>query len=108
MHRLALALLALCLAAGNAAAQSDWPAKPVRFVIPFPGGSFADITIRILQKKLGPRLGQAIVVDNRSGASGDIGSEVLAKATPDGYYFGVATNSTHGVSAALNPKLPCD
>src|SRR5215467_59572 len=108
MPRLLLALLALCLAATTASAQSDWPTKPVRFVIPFPAGSFADITMRIIQQKLGPRLGQAIVVDNRSGASGDIGSEVLAKASPDGYVFGIATNSSHGVSPALNPKLPYD
>jgi tripartite-type tricarboxylate transporter receptor subunit TctC len=108
MHRLLLALLALYLAAGDASAQANWPTKPVRFVIPFPAGSFADITIRILQQKLGPRLGRPLVVDNRSGASGDIGSDMLAKAAPDGYWFGVATNSTHGVSPALNPRLPYD
>jgi tripartite-type tricarboxylate transporter receptor subunit TctC len=107
MTRIALALLALCLAAGDAAAQ-DWPTKPVRFVIPFPPGSFADITMRIMQQKLGARLGQTIVVDNRSGASGDIGTGILAKAAPDGYNFGIATNSTHGVSPALNPNLPYD
>src|ERR1700741_4098699 len=78
VRRLALALMALCLAAGPAAAQADWPSKPVRFIIPFPPGSFADLTIRILQQKLGPRLGRPIIVDNRSGASGDIGSEALA------------------------------
>ena len=61
-----------------------------------------------MQQKLGPRLGQQIVVDNRSGASGDIGTDILAKAAPDGYTFGIATNSTHGVSPALNPKLPYD
>lgn len=109
MLRFTLALIALWLAAGSAAAPAaDWPTKPVHFIIPFPPGSFADITIRIMQQKLGPRLGQTIVVDNRSGASGDIGSEALARATPDGYTFGIATNSTHGVSPALNPKLPYD
>ena len=108
MPRLVLALLALCLAAGTASAQGNWPSKPIRFVIPFPPGSFADITMRIMQQKLGPRLGQTIVVDNRSGASGDIGTDVLARATPDGYTFGIATNSTHGVSPALNPKLQYD
>jgi len=107
MYRLAFALLALCLAASGASA-ADWPNKPIHFIIPFPPGSFADITIRIMQQKLGPRLGQTIVVDNRSGASGDIGSEVLAKAAPDGYNFGIATNSTHGTSPALNPHLPYD
>src|SRR6202163_254479 len=109
MARLALTLLALCLAAGAAPTRAaDWPTKPIHFIIPFPPGSFADITMRIMQQKLGPRLGQTIVVDNRSGASGDIGSEALAKAAPDGYFFGVATNSTHSVSPALNPKLPYD
>ena len=105
MRRFAFLLFTLCLAAGSATAQ-EWPTKPVRFVIPFPPGSFADITMRIMQQKLGPLLGQTLVVDNRSGASGDIGSEILAKAAPDGYTFGIATNSTHGVSPALNPRLP--
>src|SRR5690349_20530990 len=108
MPRLALALLALCLADGTASAQDNWPTKSIRFIIPFPPGSFADITMRIMQQNLGPRLGQTIVVDNRLGASGDIGSEALARAAADGYVFGVATNSTHGVSPALNPKLPYD
>src|ERR1700756_422652 len=108
MPRLGLALLALCLAAGTAAAQDKRATKPIRFVIPFPPGSFADITMRIMQQKLGPRLGTTIVVDNRSGASGDIGTEVLSRAAPDGYNFGIATNSTHGVSPALNPKLSYD
>lgn len=107
MRRFALALIAVCLAAGGAPARAaDWPTKPIHFIVPFPPGSFADITIRIMQQKLGPRLGQTIVVDNRSGASGDIGSEALARAKPDGYTFGIATNSTHGTSPALNPRLP--
>jgi len=108
MARLALALLALCFAAGAASAQDSWPTKPIRIVVPFPPGSFADITMRIMQQKLGPRLGQTLVVDNRSGASGDIGTEVVARAAGDGYTFGIATNSTHGVSPALNAKLPYD
>src|SRR5262245_31311805 len=87
MPPLALALLALRLAAGTASAQDKWPTKPVRIVVPFPPGSFADITMRIMQQKLGPRLGQTIVVDNRSGASGDIGSDVVARAAADGYNF---------------------
>jgi tripartite-type tricarboxylate transporter receptor subunit TctC len=110
MKRFALALLALGLCAGAASAQNDanWPDKPIRFVVPFPAGSFADIALRILQPKLGARLGQQLVIDNRSGASGNIGADMLAKSPPDGYNFGVATNSTHGVSPALNPSLPYD
>src|ERR1051326_3345987 len=109
MARLALALLALCPAAGAAPTwAADWPTKPIHFIIPFPPGSFADITMRIMQQKLGPRLGQTLVVDNRSGGSGDIGTEGVASAAGDGYTFGIATNSTHGVSPALNAKLPYD
>jgi tripartite-type tricarboxylate transporter receptor subunit TctC len=110
MKRFAFALLAFGLCAGTASAQNDanWPTKPIRFVVPFPAGSFADIALRILQQKLGARLGQQLVIDNRSGASGNIGADMLAKSPPDGYNFGVATNSTHGVSPALNPALPYD
>jgi tripartite-type tricarboxylate transporter receptor subunit TctC len=77
-------------------------------VVPFPAGSVADITLRILQPKLAERLGQQLIIDNRSGASGNIGTDVLAKSPPDGYNFGVATDSTHGVSPALNPDLSYD
>src|SRR6202163_1209544 len=110
MMRFAFAWLALGLCAGAASAQNaaNWPDKPIRFVVPFPAGSFADIALRILQPKLGARLGQQLVIDNRSGASGNIGADMLAKSPPDGYNFGVATNSTHGVSPALNPGLPYD
>src|SRR5712692_3575251 len=75
MQRLALFLFALGLAIGGASAQADanWPDKPIRFVVPFPAGSFADITMRVLQQRMGPRLGQQLVIDNRSGASGNIG-----------------------------------
>jgi tripartite-type tricarboxylate transporter receptor subunit TctC len=77
-------------------------------VAPFPPGSIVDLTMRILQPKLAARLGQQLVIDNRSGASGIIGADVLAKSPPDGYNFGAATDSTHGVSPALNPDLPYD
>lgn len=85
-----------------------WPDRPVRFVAPFPAGSLVDITLRILQPGLSMQLGQQIIIDNRSGASGTIGTDILAKAPPDGYSFGVATDSTHAVSPALNPGLPYD
>jgi tripartite-type tricarboxylate transporter receptor subunit TctC len=104
-----LALLALCLAAGAAWSEpANWPERPIRFVVPFPAGSVADITLRILQPKLTMRLGQQLIIDNRSGASGNIGADILAKSPPDGYNFGVATDSTHGVSPALNPDLSYD
>jgi len=110
MHRLALVLLALGLAMPGAAAQGDanWPDKPIRVVVPFPAGSLTDITMRILQQPIGSRLGQQLVIDNRSGASGNIGADALAKSPGDGYNFGLATNSTHAVATALNPRLPYD
>jgi tripartite-type tricarboxylate transporter receptor subunit TctC len=77
-------------------------------VAPFPPGSLVDITLRILQPKLGVGLGQQLVIDNRSGASGNIGADFLAKSPPDGYNFGVATDSTHAVSPALNKDLSYD
>jgi tripartite-type tricarboxylate transporter receptor subunit TctC len=109
MKHAVLALLALCLAAGAAWPQpANWPDRPIRFVAPFPPGSIVDITMRILQPKLAARLGQQLIIDNRSGASGIIGTDLLAKSPPDGYNFGLATDSTHGVSPALNPDLPYD
>jgi tripartite-type tricarboxylate transporter receptor subunit TctC len=109
MKHVVLALLVLCLAAGAARSEpANWPERPIRFVVPFPPGSVADITLRILQPKLGSRLGQQLIIDNRSGASGNIGADILAKSPPDGYNFGVATDSTHGVSPALNPDLSYD
>jgi tripartite-type tricarboxylate transporter receptor subunit TctC len=109
MKSIVPALLALCLAASPARSEpATWPDKPIRFVTPFPAGSLIDITLRILQPKLGERLGQQIIIDNRSGASGNIGADVIAKSLPDGYTFGAATDSTHGVSPALNPDLSYD
>jgi tripartite-type tricarboxylate transporter receptor subunit TctC len=109
INHVALAFLALYLAAGTAWSEpANWPDRPIRFVAPFPPGSLVDITLRILQPKLSVGLGQQIVIDNRSGASGNIGTDFLAKSSPDGYNFGVATDSTHAVSPALNPDLPYD
>ena len=99
--------LAAALAAPGAFAQT-YPAKPVRLIIPFPPGGATDILGRVLAQKLGDQLGQQIVVENRPGAGGAIGSELAAKAAPDGYTILLATVSTHSVGPALNPKMPYD
>lgn len=99
---------ALMIGASAAIAQGSdarWPDKPVRFVVTFPAGSASDLVARVVAKKLTADLGQQFVIDNRFGASGNIGTEAIARSAPDGYTIGLATNSTHGVAAALDPKL---
>jgi len=108
MIRLIL-LAMLSVLAGAAAAQSpEWPDRPIRLIVPFPAGSSTDIIARIVAQKLGTRLGQQVVIENRAGASGNIGADAVAKAAPDGYTIGIATASTHAVAASLSASLPYD
>lgn len=90
------------------AAAQAWPSKPVRMVIPFPAGGATDIIGRVIAQKLGAALGQQVVVDNKPGAGGTIGSDMVAKAPADGYTLLMATSSTHSIGPALNPKMPYD
>ena len=109
MIRLLSIVLAWALAAGAAAAQTGdaaWPDRPIRLIVPFPAGSSTDIISRIIAQKLGTRLGQQVVVENRAGASGNIGADAVAKAAPDGYTIGIATASTHAVAPASAPTCP--
>ena len=99
---------ALALGASSAFAQAAWPAKPIRLVIPFPAGGSTDIVGRLVAEKLSQSLGQPVVVDNRGGAGGTTGSDVVAKAAPDGYTLLMGTSSTHAIAPALYPKLPYD
>jgi tripartite-type tricarboxylate transporter receptor subunit TctC len=111
MNRLLSIVLASALAAGSAMAQTGdagWPDRPIRLIVPFPAGSSTDIVARIIAQKLGPRVGQQIVIENRAGASGNIGADAVAKAAPDGYTIGIATASTHAVAASLSTALPYD
>ena len=101
-------LVAPLLAPAPAQAQA-WPtAKPLRLVIPFPAGGATDIIGRMLAQKLSASLGQQVVVDNKPGAGGSIGSDIVAKAAADGYTLLLATSSTHSIGPALNPRLPYD
>ena len=86
----------------------DWPARPVRLIVPFPPGGGTDNVARIVAKHLEQVLGQPIVVDNRGGAGGAIGSDAVAKAAPDGYTIGIATSSTHPASVVLQKGVPYD
>jgi len=85
-----------------------YPERPVRFVVPFPPGTTTDVVARLVALRVGDRIGQPIVVDNRSGASGTIGVETVARAAPDGYTWGLGTTTTHALAPILNPKLGYD
>jgi tripartite-type tricarboxylate transporter receptor subunit TctC len=90
-------------------AQGQYPARPIRLVVPFPAGGATDIFARAVSNKLGERLGTTIVVDNKPGAGGAIGSDIAAKAAPDGYTLLLATSSTHSIGPSFsNNKLPYD
>jgi len=108
MLRLLTTILALLLASAAAAQTPTWPDRPIRLIVPFPAGSSTDIVARIIAQKLSGTLGQQVVVDNRAGASGNIGADAVAKAQPDGYTIGLATASTHTVAVALGTRLPYD
>jgi tripartite-type tricarboxylate transporter receptor subunit TctC len=106
MHRRALLpLAALALLPGVALAQA-YPSKPLRLVVPFPAGGATDLLARSLAQRLGQGLGQTVVVENKSGGGGSLGSAEVAKAAPDGYTLLIATSSTHAIGPHLNPKLP--
>jgi tripartite-type tricarboxylate transporter receptor subunit TctC len=103
--RLFTALVLLCLALP--VQGQEWPAKPVKFVSPYPPGGSVDPLARLFAAKLTDSLKQQFIVENRTGASGIIGTEYVAKSPPDGYTF-VFIFDTHAVHQALNPKLPFD
>src|SRR3954463_5395904 len=90
-----------------AAVAQEWPSKPVKFVSPYPPGGSVDPLARLLAAKLGDSLKTSFIVENRTGASGIIGTDYVAKSPPDGYTF-VFIFDTHSVHQALNPKLPFD
>ena len=100
------ALAALTLA--SAAAADAFPAKPVRIVVPFAAGGAIDIIVRASAQQLSKELGQQMVVDNRPGASGNIGAELVAKSAADGYTLVAGTSATHAVNPALYARLPYD
>ena len=105
---LATTLAALSATATTIAVAQSWPQKPITLIVPFPAGGGTDLVVRAIQPMLQKELGQALVIDNRGGAGGTIGSALVARAAPDGYTAGIATTSTHAVSVSVYPKLTFD
>ena len=103
---LTLLIIALSCAAANALAE--YPDKPVKIIVPYPPGGTTDILARVIAQRLGERLKQSFIVENRGGASGAIGTQAVAKSPADGYTLCMGTIGTHGINSALFKNLPYD
>lgn len=101
------AVLATAWLAGPLAAQTtDFPNKPVRIVVPFPPGGATDITARVVAEKLSTKWGQPVVIDNKAGAGGNVGSDLVAKSAPDGYNIVLGVTGSHSINISLYKKMP--
>jgi tripartite-type tricarboxylate transporter receptor subunit TctC len=99
--------MVMAVACGLVQAQT-YPTKAIRVIVPFGPGGPTDFLVRTLGQKVAESWGQQLAVDHRTGANGVVGSELMARALPDGYTLGVVTNGTHGINTSLFPKLPYD
>jgi len=102
------ALLVICAVSPSLAHAQNYPNKTIRMIVPFPAGGATDIVARLVAQKLGDAMGQQVIVDNRGGAAGTIGSDLAAKSPPDGYTILIGTSSTHAIAQSLYAKLPYD
>ena len=102
------ALAATFFIATPVSAQTAWPNKPVRIIVPFAAGGTTDILARAMAPELTRALGQSFIVENRAGAGGNIGADLVAKSPPDGYTILMGTVGTHGINKALYSKMPFD
>lgn len=108
MRKLSVSLLLLLTTALPAMGQDSFPSKPITMVVPFPAGGALDIVARELAKEMTPLLGQTVVVDNRAGAGGTIGTSAVARARPDGYTVLFGSLATHSLAPAIYAKVPYD
>ncbi len=106
-RRSTLLAAALALAAGTAFGQAAYPERPVKLIVPYAPGGSADIVARLIADEWAKALGTALVIDNRAGAGGNLGVDVVAKSPPDGYTIGLQTVSL-AINPALTPKMPYD
>ncbi|ROZ69361.1 tripartite tricarboxylate transporter substrate binding protein [Ramlibacter sp. WS9] len=109
-RRFLLAAVAVALGATGTAlyAQDKWPSKPITYIVPFGPGGTTDVLARLVTLKAGPALGTTFVIENKPGAGGGTGSDITAKAPPDGYTIQGGTISSHAINVSLYPKLPYD
>ena len=105
VRRTALALAFLAVATS---APAQYPTKPIKLIVPFPPAGSTDLSARAVAGKLGERLGQPVIIENKPGAGGNIGTDVVAKAPPDGYTLLVGTVGTHAINPSLYSKMPYD
>jgi tripartite-type tricarboxylate transporter receptor subunit TctC len=98
----------LAATAASLALAQGYPSKPIKLIVPFPPAGSTDISARAVAGKLGERLGQVVVIENKPGAGGNIGTDVVAKAAPDGYTLIVGTVGTHAINQSLYSKMPYD
>ena len=103
-----LLLAAVGAVAAPAVLGQQWPAKPIRIIVPFPPGQSTDILARVVADRLTKALGQQVIAENRPGAGGSIGADIAAKSPPDGYTLLMVTISTHGIAPAIYPRLTYD
>ena len=109
IHRfLAAALVAITAAAPVVVQAQSWPARPLKLIVPFPAGGTGDLLGRLAAKEMEASLGQPVVVENRAGAGGAIGSDATAKAAPDGYTLVLSNVASHAIGPAVYPKMPYD
>src|SRR3970282_2342140 len=102
------ALPLIALVQSFPALAQAWPAKTIRLVVPYPPGGSTDLLGRAVAQKLSESLGQQVVVDNRGGANGTLGSDMVARAAPDGYTFLLGTGATHGITSLMSKAVPYD
>jgi tripartite-type tricarboxylate transporter receptor subunit TctC len=107
-HPYVLVIAAAATLASLPVAAQQFPAKPIRVVVPFAPGGPSDFLARIVGQKMTESWGQQVIIENRTGANGIVGCELVAKSPPDGYTLVMGTPGTHGINAALFPKLPYD
>lgn len=105
-RRSVLAAAAALPAVEVALAQEAWPARPIRFIVPFPPGGSTDVLSRVIAERMAGELGQPVVIENRAGAAGNVGVDAVAKARPDGYTIGISTIGPLATHASLYPSLP--